>query len=83
MTDHTPSPWWANGREIISGSMRLGKATTSDYLIAVANAKLMAAAPELRDTVRNLMELIEARAPEALHWSDMDSARAALAKAED
>jgi hypothetical protein len=49
---------------------------------AESNARLIAAAPDLLTTLRNLVELVESRAPEASGWPDVESARAAIAKAE-
>lgn len=48
MSEPSPGPWYARGRDIhIANASRIGKATTSDAGIASANAALMASAPQL------------------------------------
>lgn len=86
MSKHTPGPWWANGIEVGAGPLmqvKVAKAGGATYEEAKANAKLLAAAPDLlkalepfvRYSSSNEVIRIEVRT------ADIKTARAAIAKA--
>ncbi len=52
---------------------RTGRGVTVDMV----NAAL-----DMLEALKNLVELVEQRAPDAAHWPDVSAARAAIAKAE-
>jgi hypothetical protein len=80
MSEHTPGPWTldkaAGGWLLLSNGSDV---TTEPFDCADADARLIAAAPELLDALRYLLENAEAAG-----WSEMmlSGARAAVAKAE-
>ena len=91
-TTHTPAPWGieiaADGMNKWVGCPRYSVATIAELPNKVnigeadANARLIAAAPELLEALTNLCGLAEKR-PGSLHEykAAVDSARAAIAKA--
>jgi hypothetical protein len=92
MNKHTPAPWGieiaADGLNKWVGCSRYSVATIAELPNQVnigeadANARLIAAAPELLEALTNLCGLAEKR-PGSLHEykAAVDSARAAIAKA--
>ena len=98
-TEHTPGPWRAYiGRKQADGSKPKSSGTVwtkeNNILIAsslhsddgerAANARLIAAAPDLVAALKNLVEAVESgRWPyrQEGDWRNTDEARAALAKA--
>ena len=99
MTDkHTPGPWvrdpygtvrGPNGREVLTTGFALTLANSSKDSDAIANARLMVAAPDLLAAVKSLMkwarqvpdEVIDGEGTRGEFRDDMDAARAAIAKA--
>ena len=106
---HTPGPWHADGLEIwATKAVRFNLTTVGTPMIAAvwahadmeggspanANARLIAAAPELLGALQNMMDIVD-DAPKGVAsyyangedapWSDFDreitAARAAIAKA--
>jgi hypothetical protein len=92
MTDkHTPGPWVRDrygilrapdGREVLTTGFALTLANSSKDSDAIANARLMAAAPELREALRDLRAAFMAHT----QWSgeppaEVLAADAAIAKA--
>lgn len=99
MTQHTPGPWFAefNGTywEVWSNGDfgRIGDACASSASrpehgsleLGEANARLMAAAPDLLAACKGLLDAIHdsmTHAAQAAHAEQIDAARAAIAKAE-
>lgn len=83
---HTPGQWRAlNGRTAtveVPGGLIDCEDSGESIEESRANARLVAAAPDLLAALRNLIELVEVRAPEAARWPDVEAARQAIAKAE-
>ena len=86
-TKHTPGPWrFVNGRQICSEKCTIAKAWMMRNGEGVANARLIAAAPELLDS---LIEVLDAAVdwlddstghkPDGIEW--YENAKAAIAKA--
>ena len=98
MTKHTPGPWVFteenNGHLEIKGQKRYvamlfrmddfeaDPVETPDCEQAEANARLIAAAPELLDGVKELVEWLEMEYPESLHQKHFDKWYKLIAKAE-
>lgn len=90
---HTPGPWHIDGHEVHAGD-GCEFVTTFDPSTAVgtANARLIAAAPELLDTLKEALRVMETAGwqhPFNLHYHDdcdlscaVVRARAVIAKAE-
>lgn len=77
---HTPGPWRTTG-SLISNESRVLVASlsgASDDDVEAANARLIAAAPEL---LAALKEVVEAQKGGYLGWGHIDAASAAIAKA--
>lgn len=87
---HTPGPWRQVGREIWAGNELVGRSTADPddagtFGRKIADAVLMAAAPDLLAALRGmvgLVQLIEAREPELKTNHRFVDALAAIAKAE-
>lgn len=87
MSKHTPGPWVKKGihwtgknNEIVFVSNGPAFGSESDFESAKANARLIAAAPELLEALEDLCEcILETRGPSAT--LALKSARAAIAKA--
>jgi hypothetical protein len=88
MSSHTPGPWMADtvdGFTTINVDNRGQTGQTITHMFdrhapfknAASNAKLIAAAPELLEAVRELLNCIDP----ARDWNEAKKARAALAKA--
>lgn len=76
---HTKGPWRASGEHVFSVSGRL-TVTRADYGTEserLANAQLIAAAPEMLAALEDLVNSFEKHRPKT-YW---DAARAAIAKA--
>ena len=85
MAKHTPGPWYSrNGSSPHFQGQIASESTGATVAISYsdedgANARLIAAAPELLDALQNLLDACE-------HWEDqndpvLSSARAAIVKA--
>ena len=90
MSKHTPGPWHISDDE----QNVLAKDGTGNRLIAQchaghlpersANARLIAAAPDLLATLRRLVEVLECdQCTEVRGWEEYDDARTAIAKASE
>lgn len=100
---HTPAPWKNIGREIRHAEKSMILATVYNHLPAnqqpaeaEANARLIAAAPELLEALKNAIARMEENKPaaakprddmhkvyaRAVFYRDLEAARAAIAKAE-
>ncbi len=78
MTTHTPGPWTIDDdRFIVSNKMLIGQTfnTCDEYS---ANARLIAAAPDLLEALEYLVGAYDIAAPTADDW---DRARLAISKA--
>jgi len=87
-TDHTSGPWKANFQKIAEVQAENGaliaKCNKLTSLVNLqANARLIAAAPELLDALETCLAFIEdAHILEGQwHWDPVEKARAAIAKA--
>lgn len=86
---HTPGPWWLHGPELsVYGGLksqivcRLHDAHGNAYGNWQANARLIAAAPELLEALRDLRSYLKLGISPSSHWrSLLESADAAVAKA--
>ena len=81
MSTHTPGPWHvANGCQIRSAKDQIAKAWMMRNGEGLANARLIAAAPELLEALEEIVS-----AADGDGWSQLDAdlrkARAAIAKA--
>ena len=78
MTQHTPGPWNVDGAEITDGKEPLALCCSTE-----ANARLIAAAPELLEALTTLVNEMGMDDPteESLHGPNLMVARAAIAKA--
>ena len=83
---HTPGPWKIgtpppNGEQTIGNSQGLmvAVATTGFNVPTLANARLIAAAPELLEALESMVEMVEMNGFGKAYA--MDIARAAIAKA--
>ena len=87
MSKHTPGPWWIAGTATIRAGQDAWIASIK-WRNREANARLIAAAPEMLAALRKAITYVELccdetdgeEAAEAKH--DLDGARAAIAKAE-
>lgn len=76
---HTPGPWyWGGGTAITRNGRYIHVENIRPHKEAVANARLIAASPELADCIHDLLYLHIAHHNHPLHAK----ARALLAKAE-
>jgi len=74
----TPGPWKASRKSVFVSDLRdMTVATISDRGEAIANAKLIAAAPELLEAVKKCLEIVETG--DLPNW---DWVRSIVAKAE-
>jgi hypothetical protein len=89
---HTPGPWWVEdsdhpmgeGREVYDGFGRTAS-VYGDTLTAEANARLIAAAPELLAALREVADGCARRLRKGKDQGDLDTlrlCRTAIAKAE-
>ena len=63
MTSHTPGPWTAHGCTLYAGTNRVAQTWTAEYdgvptSEMVANARLIATAPELLESLKWALEQI-------------------------
>lgn len=84
----TVGPWVARGRGIFAGEVHVATTTHPydvdeqpdgkfpDYDTSIANAVLIALAPEMLDALRGLVRMVDRQTPE------FDAARAIILKAE-
>jgi hypothetical protein len=83
MSKHTPGPWVQRKGELKGSDGNnvcvwgLGLAHCSRDAVAEANARLIAAAPDLLEALKEIVQRNEIQ-----HWFNLDQARAAIAKAE-
>lgn len=93
MTKHTPGPWFVDGAkpwQIIlrtekTNMLRIASANTQFTRTYAANARLMAAAPELLEALKNATSVLKAFAghvKDGIADVTLEQARAAIAKAE-
>ncbi len=94
MSEHTPGPWraeafgvgcmdiWGPNREEIAAVHDNDGGDDPEFYPAVANAHLIAAAPDLLAVVREYYEAYNGAEYAEGGWPLMDHARAALIKAE-
>lgn len=76
-TKHTPGPWIQNGNAVDADSERIALALGGNF---EANARLIAASPELYQALRRLLAMgIKAASP--MEKAALDAAEAAIAKA--
>ena len=93
-TQHTPGPWTTDGKaetdtlDIVSplGRITLIDCEFSDESedVLTANARLISAAPDLLDVVKELYDLLSHYCdddPSSEEWETLKAARAAIAKA--
>lgn len=87
-TAHTPGPWFAHGRYIGTknhksavGECRDVNGNWSDDAKSSADAKLIAAAPELLEALQDALALLERHYPNPAPNGQISKARAALSKA--
>lgn len=85
---HTPGPWHSTGRYVGSGHAKMNICECSDNSgcwsnapEAVANARLIAAAPELLEALLAMTELVEWAKQCFVFEADTDRAKSAIAKA--
>jgi hypothetical protein len=62
MSAHTPGPWTANGHAVFAGEKKLCDTDLYDLEESLANARLMAAAPDLLDACRFVLDADRGRA---------------------
>lgn len=80
----TPGPWHiANGIQVRSNKHQIAKVWMFGYGTGEANARLIAAAPELLEAVALLVSMAESGMPDLNPHDEfiMETARAAIAKA--
>ena len=87
MAKHTPGPWHVGMKPgpIVYGEDGAQVAPLHVPMVPKeenrANARLIAAAPELLEALENLLEHVENRDALGAYWADPMAARAAIAKA--
>ena len=90
MSDHTPGPWEAHFEEAIRVKNKDGTVAIAtnlhlhgrrDISEVEANARLIAAAPELLEALQFLLSSYKAQVPDAENCSDVYDAEQAIAKA--
>jgi hypothetical protein len=84
MTRHTPGPWNAEGKAICGDGVVVAHTTMRGGQDWLANARLIAAAPDLLEALREILTLTERLAAGTRDETDerIGSARAAIEKAE-
>jgi hypothetical protein len=87
-TQHTPGPWASNSADsfelgVYGNGYRIAKMTGGEINRDIANARLIAAAPELLDALQAIVKSLADQDDEGLieHAQQMIDARAAIAKA--
>ncbi|EMM7965268.1 hypothetical protein [Pseudomonas aeruginosa] len=88
---YTPGPWEQRNNRVFSGgkcicsNVNAASPTTQniaeDVAMSIANAKLMAAAPELLEALEACMARITNEVADAEFLDEVEQARAAIAKA--
>ncbi|HHH9284738.1 TPA: hypothetical protein ACP31N_001069 [Pseudomonas aeruginosa] len=88
---YTPGPWEQRNNSVFSGgkcicsNVNAASPTTQniaeDVAMSIANAKLMAAAPELLEALEACMARITNEVADAEFLDEVEQARAAIAKA--
>jgi hypothetical protein len=78
MSKHTPGPWEFSHTWVQTVDKKTPIANFNFYASTEANARLIAAAPELLEALRNIISDIEPTDPNDRLWV---GARAAIAKA--
>jgi hypothetical protein len=86
-TKHTPGPWEARRRSLIIGAVYEVWAYIPESIPITevsngANARLIAAAPELLEALKDLLFFCEEMDPKAAWLEPWNKAKAAIAKAE-
>lgn len=84
MSKHTPGRWWADSIEVGAGpsmQVKIAKVGGATYEEAKANAKLLAAAPELLEALQALTHAFQYNVSVAYTASCVRDAEAAIAKA--
>lgn len=82
MSKHTPRPWLAIGCTITANGLDVATAHGDTDYERNANARLIAAAPELLAALTRLVEIEDGPGMAVKGWEDaMASARAAISKA--
>ena len=82
MSKHTPGPWWNSDLEVGTVPMmmvKVAKVSGATYEEALANARLIASAPELLKVLEKMVEIWEVGGVDPY---PIKEARAAIAKAE-
>jgi hypothetical protein len=80
---HTPGPWRVNVAAIVAPNAPLGRRTIATSVHG-ANARLIAAAPELLEALRDLFRAVESwDDPEAFDAEEFRRARALLARLDE
>ena len=80
---HTHGQWWNSGLEVGAGplmTVKVARVSGANYEEALANARLIAAAPELLEALEAMMGRYASKNP-AFDTDDAANARAAIAKA--
>ena len=80
-TQHTPGPWWHSGLEVGTVPMmmvKVAKVSGANHQEAQANARLIAAAPDLLEALKDALCALECCGKDYLAAS---KAQAAIAKA--
>lgn len=84
MSKHTPGPWEARGAGVFAVGRYIGATgdEDSDGDEQVANARLMAVAPEMLDALKMCADWMDAREKKGAGPRVVDAARLVIAKAE-
>lgn len=87
MSKHTPGPWMATGARVDMGAGRVTAGLDWSFDVdpgeARANARLIAAAPDLLKALKDLVAVIDSvKGKDVRGYEAFDSAEAAIAKAE-
>ena len=83
---HTPGPWWLARAHPSEGTFAVGAGNselalvlaTTDDTTAKANARLIAAAPDLLQACRDMLQVGMSVRPDSVIWAEL---RAAIARA--
>ncbi|HFK2339411.1 TPA: hypothetical protein ACGXSN_001127 [Pseudomonas aeruginosa] len=91
MRKHTPGPWVSRnnmvfgGKKCICSNVNAASPTpqniAEDVAMSIANARLIAAAPELLEALRDCVSRITDEVADAEFLDEVEQARAAIAKA--
>ena len=81
---HTPGQWWDSGLEVGAGPLmdvKVAKVSGANYEEALANTRLIAAAPELLEALERAVRALHNDGKDSLYGDVLKPARAAIAKA--